>query len=107
VWATDDDPPLSERKRPSGAPIPARASEGPKGPKGPTITWSLYRGTGKVVFSNPSPPLEQGKAQTTVTFGAPGEYMLRVLAFEARSGTKCCWTNGYVKVTVGGASSDR
>ena len=107
VWASDDDPPLGERKRPSGAPIPARAAEGPKGPKGPTVTWSLYRGTGKVTFSNPSPPLEQGKAQTTVTFGAPGEYMLRVLAFEARSGTKCCWTNGYVKVTVAGGSSDR
>jgi hypothetical protein len=37
---------------------------------------------------------------TTAVFSAAGEYMLRFLAEDSRSGNKCCWTNGYVKVAV-------
>jgi hypothetical protein len=46
------------------------------------------------------PKVEQGKASTTVTFSEPGEYMLHLLAIDSRTPSRCCWTNGYVKVTV-------
>jgi hypothetical protein len=47
----------------------------------------------------------QGTASVIVTFSAPGEYLLlaQVDNFDANdSGTQdqCCWTNGYVRVTV-------
>jgi hypothetical protein len=56
-----------------------------------------------VSFSDPAPTLVQGKAHTTATFSEPGDYMLLFLAIDSRSANKCCWTNGYVKVTVKGA----
>jgi hypothetical protein len=74
-------------------------------PLGLTLSWQVYRGAGGVKFSNPMPRVEQGKASTTVTFSAPGEYMLNLLAIDSRTATRCCWTNGYVKVTVAGQKS--
>ena len=45
-----------------------------------------------------------GKATTTATFSAPGEYMLRAQANdvsgEGGGGFQCCWTNVHVKVVV-------
>jgi len=60
----------------------------------------VYRGAGEVRFSNPAPPVEGGKAHTTATFSTPGDYVLRFLAQDSQTGNKCCWTNGYVKVSV-------
>ncbi len=45
---------------------------------------------------------------TTATFSEPGEYVLRVLAWDdsgsqaavMAGGFFCCWTNGYVTVQV-------
>ena len=39
---------------------------------------------------------------TAVTFAEPGEYLLRLLAFNVirEFEFQCCWTNGYVPVTV-------
>ena len=42
---------------------------------------------------------------TTATFEQPGEYLVRVRAdnfgrVDSSSGNQCCWTNGYLKVTV-------
>jgi hypothetical protein len=63
-----------------------------------------YRGPGTVKFSNPKPPIEQGKAHTTATIGEPGDYVLRVLASDGSGfGDQCCWTDGYVRVSVGPA----
>jgi hypothetical protein len=71
------------------------------------LTWSKYRGPGTVTFAsrmltvNPT-----DKATTTATFSAPGQYMLRVLVMgdEMNNPTaqtyQCCWTNGYVQVSV-------
>jgi len=47
-----------------------------------------------------------------VTFQAPGEYVLRVLAWDnsggpgpvMATGFQCCWTNGYVNVSVSPAA---
>jgi hypothetical protein len=98
VWATDD----GVRKG-AGAGTPARA--------GPAsgVSWSKYRGAGTVTFSERAPKVAtDGKAVTTARFGAPGEYVLRVLATDASGaqsavmagGFQCCWTNGFVKVNV-------
>jgi hypothetical protein len=73
------------------------------------VDWSLYRGPGNVTFADDAPAIdERGKAETTVSFDAPGEYVLRVLAWDDSGGQSaimaggffCCWTNGYVAVQV-------
>ena len=73
------------------------------------VVWSKYRGVGAVAFSNTAPAIDEtGKAVTTVTFSEPGEYILRVLAWDDSGGQGtimaggffCCWTNGYVTVQV-------
>lgn len=50
-------------------------------------------------------PAEGGEVSTIATFDYPGEYLLRVTGgnFGARDSNfsnQCCWTNGYVRVTV-------
>jgi hypothetical protein len=61
---------------------------------------------------NAPPPPQQinlaegrGTAQVYVTFGTPGEYVMRAQADQfsvpdSSSGDQCCWTNGYVRVNV-------
>jgi hypothetical protein len=88
-----------------------------KGGPSVTLTWQKYRGTGAVTFDNPQPNVDKvpgseipvknvfnGKATTIVTFGEPGEYMLRVVANDS-SGPDggdfvCCWTNAEIRVKV-------
>ena len=81
-----------------------------------TLTWTKFRGPGMVTFSNAKPAIEQasfatppnsvfqGKAVTTATFSAPGEYILRVQANDwtgdGGRGFQCCWSNAQVKVSV-------
>ncbi|MDX1392743.1 MAG: hypothetical protein R3195_00060 [Gemmatimonadota bacterium] len=72
-----------------------------------TVTWFKHRGPGDVWFGEPTAeiPAAGGSATTTVMFGAPGEYVLRVRANDASGVStaghaQCCWTNGFVKVTV-------
>jgi len=69
--------------------------------------WFKYQGPGEAAFSERAPKAEAGSraATTTVTFSEPGEYVLRVRANDASGVTdaghaQCCWTNGFVKVTV-------
>ena len=44
------------------------------------------------------------KAETTATFSAPGEYMLRAVANDSSGdgggGDQCCWTTAFVRVNV-------
>ena len=47
----------------------------------------------------------QGTATTSATFKQAGEYVIRVRTdnfgrLDSVPGDQCCWTNGYVKVTV-------
>jgi hypothetical protein len=81
-----------------------------------SLTWTKFRGPGTVTFSNAKPAIEQasftappksvfqGKAVTTATFTAPGEYILRVQANDwtgdGGRGFQCCWSNAQVKVSV-------
>ena len=46
---------------------------------------------------------EEGRATVTVTFDQPGDYLLRVQGIDDPVEDfeyHCCWTNGYVPVTV-------
>ena len=60
-------------------------------------------------FDEPTPGIGSGgRAVTTATFDAPGDYVLRVLAWDDSGpqgptmavGFQCCWTNAYVDVRV-------
>jgi hypothetical protein len=71
-----------------------------------TLTWFKHQGSGAVTFDPATPRVgPDGKATTAVTFSRAGTYVLRVRANDA-SGVanaghaQCCWTNGFVKVTV-------
>jgi len=64
------------------------------------LRWQAYRGPGLIRFSSQRPPIEQGTSRTTVTFSEPGTYMLHLQAVDSMSINRCCWTNGYVAVTV-------
>jgi hypothetical protein len=77
-------------------------------------SWSKFRGPGDVAFSQARPTLDRGnggKATTTATFSAPGDYILRVQANDASGegggGFQCCWTNAHVAVTVKAASASK
>ena len=86
----------------------AHAEEGPAAFRPPPLqlSWSKFRGPGTVAFANARPDVAKpdGKATTTATFSAPGEYVLRVQLNDSSGdgggGSQCCWTNAHVKVTV-------
>jgi hypothetical protein len=92
VWATDDaviDPDRTDHKGPQL-----------------TVKWSKYRGPGGVTFEKANLDVDpaEGKATTTATFDAPGDYILRLQANdvsgEGGGGFQCCWTNAHVAVKV-------
>lgn len=103
VWVADD----------------ASLVPGATAPKSPAVavTWSKFRGPGLVTFANNRPIVERaefegpaktafrGKGTTSATFSEPGEYVLRVQANdwsgEGGRGFQCCWSNAWLKVTVG------
>jgi hypothetical protein len=71
------------------------------------LTWSMFRGPGRVKFDNAKPSIDKeqnGKASTTATFSAPGEYILRLQGNdstgEGGGGFQCCWTNVHIGVSV-------
>jgi len=95
-----------------GAAAAALAGRGAGGPPSDvTIVWTKFRGPGEVTFSQQRVPVRlKGnydvfeKAETTATFSAVGEYILRATANDASGdgggGDQCCWTTAHVKVTV-------
>jgi hypothetical protein len=69
--------------------------------------WYQHSGPGPIVFTPQKTPIAQleGTATTSATFTRPGEYVIRARAdnfgrLDTSPGNQCCWTNGYVKVTV-------
>lgn len=93
LWVNDDRiPDPVSRPKPGEAPI--------------TVFWSQARGTGNVTFANARPEVDKadGKATTTATFTAPGEYVLRAqvndFSGEGGGGNQCCWTNVLISVSV-------
>lgn len=71
-----------------------------------TLTWFKHQGPGQVTFGKATPePDADGRAATTATFSAPGEYVLRVRAndasgVESAGHSQCCWSNAFLKVTI-------
>jgi hypothetical protein len=93
LWTTDDQiPDPVSRPKPGQPPI--------------TVFWTMARGPGNVTFANARPDVDKadGKATTTATFSALGEYVLRGqvndFSGEGGGGNQCCWTTVLVKVTV-------
>ena len=73
----------------------------------PVLSWSVFRGPAAVKFDPVRPAVnraESGKATTTATFSAAGEYTLRLQANDSSGdgggGFQCCWTNAHVAVSV-------
>ena len=88
------------------------------------VLWSMHQGPGRVEFTrDESTPIveededppgaetitvpddEQRTVRVVATFSEPGEYMLRARvdnwrAPDSSNPDNCCWTNGYVRVTV-------
>jgi hypothetical protein len=71
------------------------------------LAWTLHRGPADAVFSEAKPSIDKaadGMTSTTVTFAAPGDYVLRAqpndVSGDGGGGFQCCWTNAHVKVTV-------
>ncbi|HJN46821.1 MAG: hypothetical protein CL477_09355 [Acidobacteria bacterium] len=77
---------------------------------GTWLGWTKHQGPGEVTFSAPEVVVSEpsGNGATVARFAAPGEYVVRVQAINdpgPRNPTggfefHCCWTNGYVTVTV-------
>jgi len=91
----------------AATPRRARGSSDAPVPPPVSIAWSKYRGPGTVTFAAAKPPIDKddgGKAVTTVTFSAPGNYLLRAQindrSGDGGGGFQCCWTNAHVAVTV-------
>lgn len=95
VYAADD-----------GAAVKGIASDG-RANAPISLMWFKHQGAGDVTFANAMlmAPAPAGKATTTATFASPGDYVLRIRAndasgVEAAGHAQCCWTNGFLKVTV-------
>ena len=98
VWVNDD----SKRE---ADPIPLKA----RGPARPAVNvaWYKHSGPGPVKFDPARNGLTElaGTAATNATFTQPGTYTLRARVDnfgrpDTSAGNQCCWTNGYIKVTV-------
>lgn len=68
------------------------------------VSWTQHQGPGHVEFAEAQMYVAQaeGMGTTTATFSDPGEYLLRVQSIYSTADFEyhCCWTNGYVPVTV-------
>jgi hypothetical protein len=71
------------------------------------VNWVKHQGPGDVTFAPAGIDVWEGEtaAEATATFSKPGEYVLVVQAIDSpgENGSfqfHCCWTNGFVKVTV-------
>jgi hypothetical protein len=96
VWTNDD----SDREK---DPVPIKRTE----KSAINVNWYKHSGPGVVAFTPARTPIAelQGTATTSAVFKQPGEYVIRVRAdnfgrVDTSPGNQCCWTNGYVRVTV-------
>ncbi|MBM4185407.1 MAG: hypothetical protein FJ207_14515 [Gemmatimonadetes bacterium] len=69
-----------------------------------TVFWFDHQGPAAVSFDPQQAPVPGtgGSATTRATFSQPGDYMVRVTALQTLAAMvqHCCYTNGYVRVTV-------
>lgn len=99
VWVHDD----SERE-PDPPEIAKQRADNPA----MHVVWYKFSGPpGPVEFGERRSDVKelQASVSTTATFTQPGDYVLRARVdnfgrLDTSAGNQCCWTNGYVKVTV-------
>ena len=101
IWIHDDSDRVTD-------PTPVRERGAANAPA-MNVNWAKHSGPvgGAIKFNPARDPIKelQGTSSTTATFERPGEYVIRVTAdnfgrLDTSSGNQCCWTNGYIKVTV-------
>ena len=101
IWTKDD----SERDDGAEGGVQFKA----RGPARPAINikWYKHSGPGPVTFDPATSGLKtlEGSSSSTATFSQAGTYTLRVRVDnfgrpDTSPGNQCCWTNGYVRVTV-------
>jgi hypothetical protein len=93
-----------------GEPLPIEVWTGRENPfrddaRPVNLRWFKHQGPGRVEFSavDQRVPLgSEGPATTLATFHAPGEYVVRVRAWNTFTDYEfhCCWSNGFVRVLV-------
>jgi hypothetical protein len=98
-----------------GAPVTIAATIGddnapdPRRPAGDlplSVSWTKYRGPGKVTFGTPKASIGKagGPVTTTATFDTPGDYVVRAQANDVSgdggAGFQCCWTTALVRVRI-------
>jgi len=99
VWLDDD----SKRE-----PLPAAIAKLRGDAPAMHVTWQKFSGPpGAVTFSPSREDIQdlRGTASTRVTFERPGDYIIRAKAdnfgrLDSSAPDQCCWTNGYLKVSV-------
>ena len=69
------------------------------------VGWAKYSGPGDARFSQHEMLADyryDNRATTIVSFSEPGDYVVLVQSIENIQSfeRQCCWTNGYVRVTV-------
>jgi len=98
VWVSDDAAHEKEPVKVKREAVPAM-----------NVTWRKHSGPigAPITFAPPKEGLSEltGSSSAKATFTQPGEYVIRVKVdtfgrVDSAAGDQCCWTNGFVKVTV-------
>ena len=98
VWVSDDAAHEKEPVKVKREAVPAM-----------NVTWLKHSGPigAPITFAPPKEGLSEltGSSSAKATFTQPGEYVIRVKVdtfgrVDSAAGDQCCWTNGFVKVTV-------
>ena len=100
-WAA----PLSARV---GQPVALSVDSWDQQGHGVTVRFYRHRGPAPVAFAQESVEIAEGErqARTSATFSEPGEYVVYVRAdhsdvtVSAAGLEQCCWSNGYIPITV-------
>lgn len=69
------------------------------GPRGPFVTWQVYRGPANATLDSRNTPVKDGKVENSLSFSVPGEYVIRV-----RANDRHLFFDRDVKVTVTGTA---
>jgi hypothetical protein len=113
LWIADDgnDEPPATGAAPAPPAPAAPAAAGRAARPRLNVVMSKYRGpVGDIKFGDNTPTIEKdGKATTTATFPAAGEWVIRIEGNDSSGvgggGFQCCWTTAYVKVNVKAAAT--
>lgn len=81
--------------------------EGQRERKAVNFVFYKYQGPGEVEFDDDEFTIDEGTGEvsTTATFSEAGQYMIRIRVDnfgvgDSRFGNQCCWSNGYIPVTI-------